>query len=40
MHKYHISCSSSKRRQYPYADAVTTACRPYMLDGYKKSEVA
>ena len=40
MRKYRISRSPSKRRQDPYADAVTTARRLYMLDGYKKSEVA
>ena len=40
MCKYHVSRSPSKHHQDPYADVVTTARRPYMLDGYKKSEVA
>lgn len=35
-----VNRSSSKRRQDPYADAVALARRLYMLDGYKKSEVA
>ena len=41
MRKYRgVNRSSSKRRQDPYADAVVLARRLYMLDGYKKSEVA
>ena len=41
MRKYRsANRSSSKRRQDPYADAVVLARRLYMLDGYKKSEVA
>ena len=40
MRKYRVHRSPSKHRKDPYADAVTTARRLYMLDGYKKSEVA
>ena len=39
-HRITPSRSSSKRKSNPYSEAVSLARHLYMLDGYKKSEVA
>ena len=39
-HRVTPSRSSSKRKSNPYSEAVSLARHLYMLDGYKKSEVA
>ena len=38
--RHRVTRSSSKRKSDPYTQAVSLARHLYMLDGYKKSEVA